>query len=215
MKKKKIFQDINADNRLNELGLETRILTDSLQKGYVARTFCNDNDAPMFAGITQWNYIIRSLREHLIPKGWKKSDKANYCRVISPCGKFSISIFSGCVNTGISELEPTTRNSKGSCTEDIVKANCQQLNIFHNVIELNEPDNEYDAKTTWILLYYTDNEEIRAELSLPKSIKGGFITGWSERIILPSQSINNDPVIINKDPDFGPEIEIELKRKSK
>ena len=203
------FEGHDAENRLKELGLTFEDLTTSLSAGYLARSSCTNNDVPMYPGITQFNHTVRMLRQRLIPRGWEKSDKGGYSRIISPCGKYAIAVSSGCDFTGKAEYAPSTRHPKGNCTEDIVKANCTQLNFFSDNSQSDEE--ESNTKTTLILLYYDDENEIRGELSLPEAIQGGYITGWAERIILPIQKIDDFSIL--KEPDFGPEIEIEINKK--
>jgi hypothetical protein len=66
---------------------------------------------------------------------------------------------------------------------------------------------------TWILLFRATGTELRAELSLPVNMdEGGQIRLWRERIILPSQPL--DTAFTIPEPDFGPDVEIEIQRRT-
>jgi hypothetical protein len=70
-----------------------------------------------------------------------------------------------------------------------------------------------DGRVTWLLLFYCDEHELRAELSLPASMgHDGRPDAWKERIILPSTSL--DPIVPNVKPDFGPELNVDVKRRA-
>jgi hypothetical protein len=72
---------------------------------------------------------------------------------------------------------------------------------------------ESSDRVTWILLFYRDKEEIRAELSLPDSIgDDGHIDHWRERIILGAQPLDKD--VLQIAPDFGPDPTIDVRRRA-
>ncbi|MDD3012289.1 MAG: hypothetical protein PHC34_01125 [Candidatus Gastranaerophilales bacterium] len=199
-----VFQDEAAEKRLTQLGLPVTILLKASATGYLAKSSCTRNDAPMIPGINQWNSTGRSLREDLIPKGWEKSDDNNYSCIISPCKTFRIVAFSGNLYTGKPLLTPSNRTNKGPCTIQVIKNNTKQLNLWGK-------EDQPDIITTWILLFYDDKKELRTELSLPAAMDKGYITGWFERIILPSQPIDDNFSKITK--VYESSIDIDIRKR--
>jgi hypothetical protein len=89
----------------------------------------------------------------------------------------AIAVTAGDEATGCPDVQPRTGNPKGAMTVAAVAANIGPQTLF-------EAD-EF-RRQTWFLLYYRDEGEIRAELSLPDNVSAsGHIDSWSERIIIP------------------------------
>jgi hypothetical protein len=199
-----------VDEALAKLGLTRAPLLDVVKAGLLARETCTANDPPFFPGIFQWARTVRALREGLAPLGWPRSDEGNFCTVVEPAEQFAIAVASGCENTGrVTHETPTTRRRKGPNTVDAVHNNAQ-LFLFPEFA----PAVKMEAtRATWVLLFYRDEKEIRAELSLPDSIgDDGHINGWRERIILGAQPLDDD--IAQAAPDFGPDPTIDVRRRS-
>ncbi|BDV36692.1 hypothetical protein [Methylocystis iwaonis] len=196
---------------LAALGLTSDPIWNAIKGGLLARDSCTENDPPFFPGIFQWGRTVRILREETAPLGWSRSDEGNFCTAVEPEGKFAIAVASGCENTGCKPpASPTTRRRKGPSTADAVNTNAQ-LSLFPEpapAISASKSD-----RATWILLFYRDREEVRAELSLPDSIgDDGHIDGWRERIILGALPLDGN--IIPVAPDFGPDPIIDVRRRA-
>ena len=106
---------------------------------------------------------------------------------------------------------PTTKRRKGPSTADAVHANAQ-LYLFAEFAPTTREETDTEH-ATWVLLFYRDAEEIRAELSLPDLIgDDGHINGWRERIILGAQPLDAD--VLPATPDFGPDPIIDIRRRA-
>jgi hypothetical protein len=155
---------------------------------------------------------VRRLRQGTAPIGWKPDNANNYCVALSPEG-IAIAVATGDDNTGRREAVPSTSSPKGPCTIEAVAVN--QL-----VLDLRLPGEEDQIKVpdaiqrqTWLLLIYLDRSEVRAELSLPQSLdEQDRVTGWRERIILPS--VDFDPNQIEMPSDDSPDIDIAVRRRA-
>lgn len=203
------FKHHDVDSALARLGLTQEPLGEAIKAGYLAWSSTTANDAPFYPALSQWNRTVRELREGLLPLGWSKSDEGNYSLTIDPTGEIALAVASGCPNTGKADALPTTKCPKGPSTVDAVLANAAQLELFPKVVL---PPSE-DDRITWLLLFHRDEKEIRAELSLPASIDNdGKIDGWQERIILPPVPL--DPIVTSTTPDFGPDVDIEVRRRA-
>ncbi|SRR6266567_811776 len=68
---------------------------------------------------------------------------------------------------------------------------------------------------TWFMMFHTDEEGFRVELSLPNAITDGRITSWAERIILPVFPRDDDRLTSLVTPDSGDldEVVVEVTRR--
>jgi hypothetical protein len=204
-----LHEEYQATQKLSQFGLQSQYFENAIKAGYLAWASCTDNDTPMYPGITFWNHIHRTLRENLIPIGWKKSDEGGYSRIVSPDENFAIAVSSACAGVGNVNYVPST-NPKGNCTIEIVEHHAVQLQLSNTVLE-SKP--RTPRITTWFLLFYKDKDEIRMELSLPAVLsKDARIIGWYERVFLDSIPIDNIPLLNQR--DFGEDIEVEVRKKA-
>lgn len=202
-------EDVEA--ALAALDLTVEPLLRAVQAGYLARISRTANDAPIAGGFYQWNETLRILREGLAPAGWARSDDSGFSTAEHPDRTFRIAVSSGDLGTGRTDAMPRTRRSKGPRTAAAVSVNAAQLDLFPDT--LTRPLVEGGKVLTWVLLFCCDGDQLRAELSLPVYLDdGGHIDDWRERVLLPSQSI--DPAFVMPEPDFGPDIDVEIVRRA-
>lgn len=201
----------DVDAALARLGLSRRPLLDAVAGGYLERASCTANDAPQIPGLVQWGRTLRVLREQLLATGWVRSDRGGYSTVVNDEGSIAIAVASGDDNTGYKDASPTTRSDKGPRTAAAVKENADQpyLPGLEPVPALVS-DSE---RSTWLLLYCADSAELRCELSLPVEMDDdGRVLVWRERIILSAQPLDPAPEVPK--PDFGPETDVDVKRRA-
>jgi hypothetical protein len=207
------FEIKDVEAALSHLGVPMRVLNEAVQTGYLSRISRTANDAPNAAGFYQWNETLRSLRDSMVSLQWQRNDDGNWPTMVHPEKKISIAVSSGNQNTGKVNGIPSTKSSKGPRTAQAVNAN-QQMYLgpdFEPQVSTCEVDSQNE---TWLLLFYTDAEELRAELSLPVKIDcEGHVNAWRERIILPTFPLDPDPLAMLAEPDFGPDIDIKIARK--
>jgi hypothetical protein len=197
---------------LARLGLAVAPLVTAVNRGHLAAISRTANDAPNAAGFYQWNETLRTLREELTVLGFTRSNIRGYATALRGDKRMAIAVSSGDEGTGIARATPSTKQVKGPCTVAAVSSNAAQLELFPGLILMSPPP---DVEClTWILLFSAAAvTELRAELSLPVTMdEGGQIRAWRERIILPSQPL--DATFSVPAPDFGPDVEIEIKRRT-
>ncbi len=202
--------------RLRELGLSADVLLNAVTASYQAWSNCTELDPRMYPGLTMWAMAIRHLRMGLLPQ-WKANDEGNFPLTVSPDGSVAISVATADEATGIVGQTPATQSSKGPRTMEAVAANNAQLGF-----ELTFPDGwmppMYDATkfgdcATWLLLIHRGETVVRSELSHPL----GFdeykrVSGWKERIILPT--IDIAPLRDVETDDLQQEIEVPVQRRA-
>ena len=170
-----------AMDRLGELGLDVSMIERVVRRADAEASTCTALDPPILEGMTRWGRTSRFLREELIPLGWSYDNPRNLARTIHPGGDFAIVAATGDELTGLASGMPTTKYRKGDATVRAVETNEQLAFDFGELWS----DGGVDGVLTWFLLFYADEHEFRAELSLPNRIADGLITSWAERIILP------------------------------
>lgn len=216
MEKQVYVQPWDVNTRLDRLGLRANIFQKAAQDGHLGLVSCTENDPPFFRGLTVWGYTIRSLREQLVPLGWKRDNAGNYARTFSDESRINIIVASADAGTGRSNLIPRTKSPKGSYTQQAVQSNAIQGVLEGFLPDLNQEGGLPSTSLgypTWIFLIYITEGTIRAELSFPTVIESGNIQSWRERIILPE--IDIDPSPLEKEPeDSGPDFTIEIQRKA-
>ncbi len=202
----------DVKRRLKSLGLTVDVLLDAVRAGFTGRSTCSELDPPMYPGQTMWAHTVRRLRQCTAPIGWKPDNSSNYCVALSPEG-IAIAVATGDANTGRPHAIPSTSSPKGPCTVEAVALN--QLPLDLRLPGEEEPPQPADVtqRQTWLLLIHLDHSEVRAELSLPSGLdEQDRVTGWRERIILPS--VDFDPNQIQLPPDDSGDIDIDVRRRA-
>lgn len=207
-----LYTDVfDVERRLRSLGLTTEILLDSVRAGLDGRLSCTELDPPMFPGQTMWAHTLRRLRQRTTLHNWTPNDDGNYSVALSPDKLIAVAVSTGNENTGHPTTMPTTMSRKGPRTAEVVAAN--QL-----ILDLRLPGEASPViagsqqRETWLLLIHMDDSEVRAELSLPLTIdEFDFVSGWRERIILPS--VEFGPSEIDLPVDDSPDIDIAVRRR--
>lgn len=202
----------NVLRRLAELGLTELQLRDAVMRGQFAWAACNPFHPRIFAPIVSWAETVAALRENLAASGWEPSDEHNYSVAIAPAGQVAIAVATGNEYTGLVHTSPSTKASKGKHTVSAILVNQAQLSLGLDEVP-QTPVEETSERTTWLLLMYRDEQEIRCELSLPVSIGADMrVDAWRERIIL--GAIPRDPQLVDVRPPQQPDLDIAVKRRA-
>ncbi len=175
-----------ALRRLAELGVAPEAIQSAVVAGHVARITCTENDPPFIPGTEAWRMVVVTLRQELLPRGWRKADPGNFSLVINDARKINIVVASADGLTSRAHGSPRTNSLKGLYTEAATVRNCIESDFFPETF-----DDQIKAVAaslqypTWVLLIFITDDEYRAELSLPEAMDDGQITEWRERIFIP------------------------------
>lgn len=199
-----------ASVRLTELGIPLEIIHDAIAMGEAERNSCTDNDPVSLPGTLAWGRTIRGLRELLAPNGWSRLCEGGLEYVVSPDGKMAVLVTGGDVCTSHSSATPKTRRGKGRSTVAAVERN-RQLSLFESATVADSDDNKR-GRTTWLLLVYRGQDEVRCELSLPAAV-GDYakVDTWLERIVLPP--LNLEPRALTPLVEAEPDLVVEVTRR--
>ncbi|MEP6560786.1 MAG: hypothetical protein ABJD68_06875 [Nakamurella sp.] len=173
--------------RLAELGLSVDIVATALRRADADSAACSELDPPILEGLLRWGRTTKYLREGLLPSGWTFDNPRNLARTISPARDVAIVVATGNDRTGLADYEAGTRHHKGYATERAISTNGQLTFDLGELVQVSGSDRAAggDPPDLWLLLFLADEDNFRAELSLPAAIDKGRITEWSERILLP------------------------------
>ena len=177
--------ETDAVARLAELGLTVEQIERAIRRAEAEASMCTSLDPPIMEGLTRWGRTNRFLREELVPAGWTYDNPRNLPRTIHPSGEFAIVATTGDA-LGQAEVRPRTKYPKGFATAQAVEVNGQLTLDFGDFAAGYQSMRQSDANEllTWLLLFEVTDEGIRVELALPDGIDDGWITSWTERIIL-------------------------------
>ncbi len=203
----------DARRRLAELGVGVEAVMKAVKAGQVARWTCTENDPPFIPGTEAWRFVVRTLREELVPRGWRKADPGNYSLIINDDRKINIVVATGDQLTRVYPGSPRTKSLKGLYTEAAIIRNNLQDDFFPETVAdelrqvvaiLNYP--------VWILLIHIFEDVCRAELSLPSKIDGTVVE-WAERIFIPDDDDLGGAGRMPED-EFGPDFDVPVKRRA-
>ena len=167
---RKYERDDEVDAALRVLGgggLDRKVLSDALIFGEAERRTCTENDPGILKGMLGWGRPIRSLRETMRLRNWKREEPNSLPLIVSPDRSVAITVASGDDQTG-NPRSPfaCTKWDKGKMLLEWVEPSAQLT--LDDAVEESEPP---PVRTElWFLLVYRTNAEILAELSRATSV---------------------------------------------
>jgi hypothetical protein len=209
------FRPEDADARLWRLArLQRQDLMESVIAAVVAVGACTENDPPTARGYDAWRFALRRLREVLRPQGWEKDDTGNFSTVVSHPARVRIAVVNTDDATGNPRIYPTNRSRKGANADRASQIN-QFVLPFPNWVELEPEEAAIPGYATWYLCINVGGHQVRAELSLPTRMEGGYFADWNERIILVSSDggWSVGPDMPEGGDDDGPVFEVPISRR--
>ncbi len=209
-----IRYQLEVNDKLAELGLTQPPLLRALSAGVDFTDTLTQNDTLPIRGIGKWNAIIVMLREELKAFRWSKTKEAgDYGLTMNASGEIGIMVVSGDKNTGRrgtpTNAFPLRRNARKAVRDNQLALQWEQGH-FLDAVENKTPP------LTYFLLHHinSDDDRIRAELSLPVSIREQYVADWHPRIILPSpreMSVTQQPIVSPRDESpYGDDIDIDI-----
>lgn len=178
-----------ALRRLAELGVRLERITAALDAGDLAARQADEFSPVTAAGTLRWIETVHTLRAGLCADGWALNDDRNSPRVVDATGRTAIVPVSGTAATGREDEEPRPARRRGPASSRAVRINGQlELNLPALIADMAAEKS--GRVSTWFLLYYrSEEDELRAELSLPVVVTDeGAVTGWRERLLLPART---------------------------
>jgi hypothetical protein len=176
-----------VQNRLAELGWSSTELIEVVTSMVAARHGCTANDPLSAPGWMSWKAGIRRMGEIGAPKGLRRVEIDNVPWTMDQERRLRFTVTNADAATGMLDGVPQNRNKRGAAAERAVDTNAHQYLLFP-ISQSMDPQQIMKMRAAgtvaWYLFVYTDGEEIRAELSCPVAIHGGFFVEFVERIFL-------------------------------
>lgn len=202
-------------DRLLPFGIIAEEIIPLIEAVVAARNDVVSVDARTAAGTKAYLAGVRHLRFLFLPKGWEMDSTNGVESVVHSASGMKIvyqSVDEACV--GI--RGPQAINGKGPAAESAIK---RGQGLLFREEELPEITPERIASlnsSLWFLCVSVneqDDEDVRAELSLPAAIEGGNFKGFLERIFIVRSGdwTARSPVV--KKPDDGDPYEFSIARK--
>jgi len=212
-----IYVEANeVDDCLARLGLTRETFVTAAKEGLAAFAACTANHPVTFPGTAQWADTNRSLRDGLVTSRWTRKNETNQPLVINQAKTMAITAVSGDASTGREDEFPSTRSSKGPRVADAIRANQGRFEFMDDPAPV-VASMKVAGRSTWLFLFYRDMQrnELRYELSKPTSMnEDGHVSGWSERIIFPPTTFDeNVPRIGEDDGGQSPAIVVEIRKR--
>lgn len=214
-----MFRDgpIDVANRLDELGWSADQLLDVVFAMVKARNDCTENDPLGAGGWMAWKSGTRALREIGRPMGLEKNDADGIPSLIDRRRGLKFTVSNTDDGTALRDRIPQNNNKKGVGQGRIIQDN--QSSLFeimdapHKVVPISTIRKQPGVILCWHLCVYSNVDDVRAELSCPVGMEGGYFIDFIERIKLIGPSEGGGPDVRRLRPDDDSEFDIPVIRK--
>ena len=185
-----LVYDLDADDRLAEIGLKQSDLWIALHEGIRYKASLTLHDTNAVRGLGTWNAINRGLADTLVPKGWTRVEPGNLALTVHPGGSLAIAVLASDTATGMRDGPIPSNTHPLAGKLQITRAIDRNRLVVHHQAHFSRVDSHWGSPPlTYFLLHHIadlDTGEMRAELSLATGRSEDNITEWQERIILSS-----------------------------
>lgn len=182
-----------------ELGFELPVLLEALERGGSESAMTTAHNAASSFGYRFWDGLVASLRDQLVPRGWRAERPGGLEVVRRHDNRMQITGSLGDEGVGVEFADPSCRHQKGESSDAAMRTN--QLTLDG----LTDSDPGWKPMLTWWVLYrFAGLQERRVvpELSLPRQGFGGQVNEWAVRILLPEFEVGGGGGV---DPEAMPE----------
>ena len=218
-----VSQAVKVANELERIGLSGEQALEIVHAMAGAKADATENDPPGAAGWSSWRMGVRRAREVTIHDkrfpDWERDETGQVSSVINRAIGVRLLVANTDDGTGIDAEDrfPQNRSKKGAATDRIVQTNQSVFEFMEqasNVVAFPKAADAAQGITSWCVCVYADGGELRAEVSCPTGIEGGFFNGFSKRIIiLGGDGTGIDPVRHKKPDGEVVEFDIPVARK--
>jgi hypothetical protein len=212
-----ILKEYEVTDRLSRLGLTAEVLQAAGRSGKLARAGSTPFHPKWYSGNVMYSNALATLGQLLAPSEFRRVDPAGHPLVVNYKRKLALLVATSDSNTGNGDLArpPSTRPWKGPRTEEAVEEN--DLLLFPDMFDtLEQQRHPLDGFEFWWLLMYPDEVNNMLRMELARGIrmsKDRSVDGWSERIMLASQPLDEGGLTVSESPNDGPsdgEYEVEV-----
>jgi hypothetical protein len=206
-----VWQPLDIDNALQDLGLDRERLLDVVNYAALERSLCTENDAIGFANHLVYDKAGRRLRELYLPRKWVKDDSNNQSAIKNPERRIRVVPCNFNEFAGNRLVTPTNKSPKGEVSRK--KSICNATAWLPGIPDV-DPETDKDGYLTWLLgIYIDETNPTGAELSLPVAFDGNYFTSFGRRILLISGGEDGARKGVREGDDAVEVVDIAVRRK--
>jgi hypothetical protein len=171
--------------RVSELTLQSALVTRGLdhvvtrravEQGLAERRACTGHDPATAGGSRAHFAIVRTLRDRLVPLGWRAWRENGLEGVESADGRYVVLPMAGDPLTGTRD-HPRTKYARGTAYAELIQATKQT-----DFIVRPDENGRSKPRIVVVLLHHAAKKEVRFELSVPRELdRACRIGAWGER----------------------------------
>jgi hypothetical protein len=202
-----VFTGPRAEARAQQLGIAggTDPLVAALRDGASGARATTPMHPLPYKGQRMWGETVASLGTRLLPV-WSHEVYRGVDLVLNRFRGVAIIVTAGDSATGKENYFPQVRFDRGEAVQGIANGELDQL------WGSTPTRPEWDV---WFLLHFLQGNSLTGELSRPSRIgPGGWVTGWSERIILPDTTFGGAKPRSRQGDDAPPAVEVDVQRRT-
>lgn len=174
-----VKEDWDVEARLGALfGVSKAELVEVALAAVGGRRDAVDDDPITAAGTFSYIFGTRALRRLFRAKEWKRNRSGGVESVFAPDRGVKI-VFQNADLAAEERRDPKAISDKGNATERAVRLG--QGSLFP---EIEEEEIKEATASVWYLFVSCEGDDIRAELSHPRSIVDGQFLGFHERVFI-------------------------------
>lgn len=176
-----IWQDYEIGSRLDELGLTAAELIEVVKQAVAAKASYVLNFPLNAAGQLSYIYGTGGLRDVLRVKGWEIDRTGNIEATYNPTTGMKI-VFQNVDSACDDSRDPKAISDKGPAATRAVDLG--QESLFAEFNEDDERQRARDNASLWYFCVHINGDDVRAELSFPRSIEEKQFKDFNERIYI-------------------------------
>lgn len=188
-----VSKPVDVANELEKIGLTSEMALEIVHAMAGAKADATENDPPGAGGWSAWRMGIRRSREVTIHSkrfpDWQRDETGQVSSVVNRKLGVRLLVANTDDGTGVEADDrfPQNRSKKGGATDRLVQMNQGVFEFMEqasNVVAFPKADDALQGVVSWYVCVYSDGDDLRAEISCPVGIEGGFFTGFHKRIII-------------------------------
>jgi hypothetical protein len=176
-----VAQDYEVGLRLDQLGLSVSEMIDVVHQAVAAKANYVLNQPLNAAGQLSYIYGTGALRDALRSKEWEIDRTGNIEATYNPKTGMKI-VFQNADSACEDDRDPKAISDKGPAATKAVDVG--QDSLFPEFDVEDKEKRKRENAALWYLFVHINGDEVRAELSFPKSIEDKQFKGFNERIYI-------------------------------
>ncbi len=205
-------QDYEAGVRLETLGLTAGDLIEVVKRSVAARASAVSTFPANAAGQLSYIFGTAAIRDVLLLKGWQIDRTGNIEATYNPAIGIKI-VFQNADSACEDRRDPKAISEKGPAASKAVDSG--QMYLFPEIEAAHAESQARENASLWYFFVHINGDDVRAELSFPKSIEDRQFKGFNERVyvIKPGEWMSIAPESVEDAEPIAQDFDIEVTRK--